>query len=180
MMRTTVAAMIPAMFCVVVSAYDHGCPTRGFEETTVTFQQYSVRTIRNEGQGCLEVRKSGKLVYSEQEAERYVVGNTTDEGLGNPAIKPGSSVTGSGKPELLFASWTGGAHCCFSFTILELGDKPTIIAKLDAKHSDGAHFADLNHDGKYEFVSNDWTFAYWHASFAESPAPAVVLALRKD
>ena len=44
-----------------------------------------------------------------------------------------------------------------------------------AEDSGGAHFEDLNHNGKYEFIGNDWTFAYWHASFAESPAPRVIL-----
>ena len=74
-------------------------------------------------------------MYSERGAQVYVVGNNAEEGAGNPEIKPGTSVTGDGKPELVFASWTGGSHCCFSFTILELGEKPRRIAKLDAQNS---------------------------------------------
>jgi len=183
MRRTTGIAFLllsSVVFCVATNADDSGCPTSGFDEKTVPFQQYLVRTIRQEGQGCIEVRKDGKAVYSEHDALSYVIGNNAEDGAGNPTIKPGTSITGSGKPELVYSSWSGGAHCCFTFTVLQFGDKPRAVAKLKAMHSGGAHFADLNHDGTYEFVSNDWTFAYWHASFAESPAPAVIMALRKD
>jgi len=59
--------------------------------------------------------------------------------------------------------------------ILELGKQFSEVAEIRADHSAGAHFEDLRHDGKYEFVAEDWAFAYWHASFAYSPVPAVVL-----
>lgn len=39
---------------------------------------------------------------------------------------------------------------------------------------DGCQFQE-EHNGKVDFVINDWTFAYWKASFAESPAPQIIL-----
>jgi hypothetical protein len=87
----------------------------------------------------------------------------------------GTDITGRGKPNLILSEWSGGAHCCFSFHVLELGDHPREIAVVRAEDSDYAHFEDVNHDGIYEFVGWDFTFAYWRAGFLQSPAPRIVL-----
>ena len=121
------------------------------------------------------MRKNGSLIYRKNEASAYSIGNNIEGAPGIAVIKPGTDVTGSGQPEVIVGSWSGGAHCCFSFQILQLGRDFRVLAKLDAKDSGGAHFEDINHDGKYEFIANDWTFAYWRTSFAESPAPEVIL-----
>ena len=168
--------------CSGAHAGSRACPQKGDDEQTAKFRNYTFRTIRTEDKGCIEVRKDNKVVYSESEEDvsSYVIGNNLWEAAGNSVIKPGTDITGSGRPQLLFASWSGGAHCCFTFRVLELGERPHIIATLDAGDSDGAHFADLKGDGRYEFVANDWTFAYWHASFAASPAPALILSWQDD
>ncbi|MBI3194896.1 MAG: hypothetical protein HYZ34_10590 [Ignavibacteriae bacterium] len=38
-----------------------------------------------------------------------------------------------------------------------------------------ADFKDVNGDSIPEFLGADWTFAYWKTSFAESPAPSIIL-----
>ncbi|MGC2112206.1 MAG: hypothetical protein WA655_21990 [Candidatus Korobacteraceae bacterium] len=141
----------------------------------MTIQQYAVRTIRGEYQGCLEVRKAAEVIYRKNDASAYYIGNNIEGGPGIPEIKPGTDITGSGQPEVLVGSWSGGAHCCFGFQVLQLGKEFKVLATLDAKDSGGAHFEDINHDAKYEFIADDWAFAYWHTSFAESPAPTVIL-----
>lgn len=42
-------------------------------------------------------------------------------------------------------------------------------------HMSKVIFADIDKDGVYEAIANDFTFAYWKTSFAESPAPMVIL-----
>jgi hypothetical protein len=75
----------------------------------------------------------------------------------------GTDITGAGKPNAIVSDWSGGAHCCFTLRIFELGKQFKEIAKIEAGHSDGAKFVDLDHDGFYEFEGNDWAFAYWES-----------------
>ena len=90
--------------------------------------------------GCVEVRNGGKLIYSKSDASACYIGNNIEGGPGIPDIKLGIDVTGSGSPEMIIGHWTGGAHCCFGFTVLELGKELRVVAELDAKDSGGAHF----------------------------------------
>jgi hypothetical protein len=80
-----------------------------------------------------------------------------------------------GRPNLILVEWTGGAHCCFIFRVFQLDQNIREVAALDVRDAEKSYFADLDHDGIYEFVTNDYTFAYWHSSFAGSPAPCVIL-----
>ena len=153
------------------------CPQSGSGEQMAEYKDYVIRTIDTGTYGCLEVRKAGVVVYKESDALWYGIGNKIGGRSidGVPAIPIGTDITGGGIPEAIVWSWSGGAHCCYTFQILELGKQFAQVAEIGADHSEGAHFEDLGHDGKYEFVGEDWAFAYWHASFARSPAPAVVL-----
>jgi hypothetical protein len=153
------------------------CPQDGFDQQTAKFQDYVIRTIRTDGLGCLEVRKADTVVLQQSDAVAYGIGNSIyGEGQeGIPDIPIGTDVTGGRIPEVIVWSWSGGAHCCFKFHVLQLGKQLLPVAEIDAEESDGAHFADVNHDGKYEFIGADWAFAYWHASFAQSPAPSIIL-----
>ena len=90
-------------------------------------------------------------------------------------IPVGTDVTGSGNPDAIIGEWSGGAHCCFTLHVFEIGDKLKEIGQIRADHSDRSHFVDLNHDGQYEFVGSDWAFAYWGTSFLDSPAPTIIL-----
>ncbi len=61
------------------------------------------------------------------------------------------------------------------FAVFEIGPQFRFLARIDAGHGDLSHFADLDGDRNLEFVGTDWTFAYWWTSFAESPAPEIIL-----
>ncbi len=98
----------------------------------------------------------------------------------NEMIKIGKDITGRGFPNMVVTEWSGGAHCCFNFYIFELGKSFRLVDKLDAGDGDLSHFADLDSDGLLEFVTADWTFAYWNSSFAGSPAPKVILRFDND
>ena len=153
------------------------CPRSGSGEQTAKYKDYVIRTIDTGSYGCLEVRKAGVVVYKQSDAQVYGIGNNIGglSGKGVPVIPIGADITGGGVPEAIVWAWSGGAHCCYTFQILELGKQFLEVAEISADHSGEAHFEDLRHDGKYEFVGEDWAFAYWHAGFAQSPAPKVVL-----
>jgi len=85
-------------------------------------------------------------------------------------------VTGDGRAELVLQSYSGGAHCCFYLSIFELGAEPTLLAEFDGAHAP-VQLVELDGDRALEVQLYDWTFAYWKASFADSPAPRVILDL---
>ena len=67
-------------------------------------------------------------------------------------------------------------HCCTTHWLVALGDGgPRTLARVDALDGQ-AGVADLDGDGTPEWTLADYSFAYWHESFAGSPAPTVVLA----
>jgi hypothetical protein len=145
----------------------------------VKFKDYEVRTYKGStvgGHAAFEVLKGGKKVFekADREAQKYRVGCINADDDGNAVVTPGKDITGQGKPNLVISMWTGGAHCCFSYNILELGDEVKQIGEINAGHSDACRFR-REEDGRLDFIVSDWTFAYWHASFAESPAPDVIL-----
>jgi hypothetical protein len=156
-----------------------------------SYGNYRVCTFYNseEGKGYFEILHNGKRVYK-RKGVKFRIGLIYDDdgfrelkdlgyNISNVPIAMGKDITGRGIPNLVVSEWTGGAHCCFHFYVFEIGSRFRKIAMLDAGHGDVAHFEDIQGDGRLEFVAADWTFAYWHAGFAQSPAPKVILAFRK-
>ena len=147
-------------------------------EHTLAIAGYVVKTFepaREDGQACLLILRSGRIVFRLADESSYAIGQAADEADGIPAIKPGADLSGNGKPDLIVQSSTGGAHCCYTVRVVELGSKLRVLDKYDAEDGDLSHFL-YDQDGhKYVFTAADWSFAYWHTSFAQSPAPKVVL-----
>ncbi|HLO76107.1 MAG TPA: hypothetical protein VK196_06600 [Magnetospirillum sp.] len=98
-----------------------------------------------------------------------------DEHRFSPRAPVGQNVTGDGQPQLVVTGWSGGAHCCHTVHIIDLGEQPRLIQSIDAGHSDLDLFAQLDDDAALEIALPDWTYAYWPGSFALSPVPHVVL-----
>lgn len=88
-------------------------------------------------------------------------------------------VTGDGKPDLVLQSFSGGAHCCYYTLIFERSPRLTLLAELSGGHSP-VLLEQRDEGPALEAVLRDWTFAYWKAGFADSPAPEVVLTLTED
>jgi len=152
------------------------CPLGRNLTEEVKYGDYTIRTYRYpDPEGCLRISKGGKLVFSLTSGQ-FQIGKNFFHDQGIPV---GTDITGAGKPNAIVSDWSGGAHCCFTLRIFELGEQFKEIAKIEAGHSDGAKFVDLDHDGFYEFEGNDWAFAYWRASFKYSPAPRIVLKYRE-
>jgi len=153
------------------------------------YHDYEVRIFRDDefGEGYFEVFQKNKLIYK-QEGFKFRIGlvyadedlGSETKGKGNELVAMGKDITGKGIPNLVVSEWTGGAHCCFYFYVFEIGKHFRKIAKLDAGHGDLSHFEDLNGDNRLEFITADWTFAYWRAPFAQSPAPEIILTFRNS
>jgi hypothetical protein len=86
----------------------------------------------------------------------------------------GSDVTGEGNPDVIIETFTGGAHCCFSTIVYDLG--PTLNQVLKTRESNcGGGFEDLDGDAIPEFITCDDLFAYVYCPYASSPMVQAVL-----
>ncbi len=86
----------------------------------------------------------------------------------------GRDVTGDGHPDLVIETYSGGAHCCWSTIIYDLG--PTLTEVLRSRPSNcGGVLRDLDGDGVLEFETCDDVFAYVYCPYAMSPSVRAVL-----
>jgi hypothetical protein len=131
----------------------------------------------DEAGACLQVMRSGRVVFRRTSDSRdgYTLGQAANKEWKVPAIVDGTDVTGRGHPDEIVSYWTGGAHCCLLHYVFELEPTFRMLATLAAEDDDMSHFAQLDGDGRYYYLSADWTFAYWPSSFAGSPSAAIVL-----
>ncbi|MFC4640059.1 hypothetical protein [Deinococcus hohokamensis] len=88
-------------------------------------------------------------------------------------------LTGDGVPEVILGRFSGGAHCCFDYSVYSLTTPLRRILHAATAHSDGFEVTQLDGQGPRELVTGDWRFAYAYGlSFADSPALPKVYALR--
>ena len=96
------------------------------------------------------------------------------------AVAPGDDLNRDSGPNLLLEAYSGGAHCCFTYTLLALDQaRVTVLMELFTSHA-GAVVVDLAGDGRRQLRTADMRYAYEFCSFAESPAPTVVFALEPE
>lgn len=157
------------------SSEEQPCPQGQNQTDEAHFRDYVIRTFRGPNfEGCVQIFKSAAVVYSLTSAD-FKIGNNFWHGTPIPI---GTDVTGKGIPNAILADWSGGAHCCYTLHVFEIGKKFKEIGRIEAGDGDGDNFVDPKHDGSYEFVGHDWEFGYWKASFSESPAPQIILKYR--
>lgn len=149
------------------------------------------RLVRTWSLGRFEVRLYGDRWYDRPMQVRILHDGRVAFTLTNWALDVGGrdrsgqpvglgvDITRDGVPDLILSEYSGGAHCCSMYWVLELDPEqgPRPLARVDALHGD-ALFEDLDGDGVFEVLTQDWTFAYWPTSFAGSPHPDVTLRLR--
>jgi hypothetical protein len=150
---------------------------------TTNFGEYTVNIYREEG-GCfftpssLEILKNGCRVYGIHGCDFWVHGNKQTD---NATFPCGADITGDGQPNLVIHEWTGGAHGGHIFHLFETGQQFRFIQSINTEHgSPITRFENLDDDPALEFCLPDWTFAYWRTSFAESPAPEIILKYRQE
>ena len=81
--------------------------------------------------------------------------------------------------QILFSSFSGGAHCCTSLVLLEVHDGAWRQIDLGRRDGDTSPLPeDLDGDGLKEFVLADQAFLYAFDSYAGSWPPSVVMAMQ--
>lgn len=84
---------------------------------------------------------------------------------------------GDGTPEVLVDSYTGGAHCCQLTQIFRAGAAGDVRQERNWGNP-GYRLADLDKNGRAEFITADDRFSYRYTSYAFSVAPVRVLTWR--
>ena len=141
-------------------------------QTEARFRDYKV-IISESDESRVEIFKGATLVYA-MDGHRFFIGNPEVNEKKEIATPIGMDITGEGQPNLVISEYTGGAHCCSLFHIFEIGEKFRHIQTIELQDS-CTDFKNLDNDPALELLMNDWTFAYWNACFADSPAPEVIL-----
>jgi hypothetical protein len=86
-------------------------------------------------------------------------------------------VDGDGIQELVFAGYSGGAHCCNTNYVIKLSDHVSVMLELNTQSS-SVKLVDLNRDGVFEAETLDYVFHYWNTGFSGSPSPRIVLSIQ--
>jgi hypothetical protein len=83
-----------------------------------------------------------------------------------------SGTRGDRQPDLIVTGYAGGAHCCYTVHVIRIDGK-VVDNKIPIRDSE-LELDRSTAPPRLRFY--DFAFAYWKTSFAESPAPLVVLA----
>jgi len=139
-------------------------------------ESISVR-IEQGWHSVLTVHHHGDII-TRLEGYRFIPTNESEDWQ-SPTSRPITlrDLNADGTPEWAVLEWSGGAHCCRTLHIFSCGEVPALLDSLHLEDSPFTGLKDLDADGRYEVEAADWTFAYWNAPFALSPAPRIVLTL---
>lgn len=179
--------MVRALALVIVAVFTAGARAEsGITQWTVSPYTVILKTNLDETgpSDALTVFADGKQIYRLADAylrrdltfgeetilddrEQQIPGHDIEDG-------PGHDVLGLGFPNLVFADFSGGMHCCFKAVILML-DKPFRTQTVDL-NDPGGNFHRV--DGRKSLIleATDATFKEWRSSFADSPFPPVTLS----
>ena len=170
----TSSTQTSASMPVEMTAYD--VMLRNIPESEQSYRGYVARTYRDEdkGFGYVVILHNGKVVHFNQNY-RYYLGHVGASAEFDSLITMGKNITGNGIPNLVISEWSGGAHCCTTYDVFELGEAFRHIATIDAGHGEMSHFEKRNGVKGLVFVTFERVFANWRTSSADSPSPKVIL-----
>jgi hypothetical protein len=81
-------------------------------------------------------------------------------------------------PEVYFASFSGGAHCCTTVIVGDEVDGKWVAVPVGEFDGDGNYLDDVDGDGKAEIVTVDNRFLYKFDCYACSAAPLTIHTVR--
>jgi hypothetical protein len=160
-------------------------PARADEQTasggpvTATFSFSSAREFAGADAMQLTITRNGQQLY----AGHPQVGDCDHFHACGPGAGPDRNsvsvrdLDGDGEPEVLLDLYWGGAHCCFFANVYSFDGTGYRAVSHDFADA-GYRLADLDHDGRPEFVSADARFAYQFAAFAFSLFPVQIWSFR--
>ncbi len=136
---------------------------------TGTYPNYSNET--------LSIAQSGTVLYDEP-----VVSRVCNRACAPLSVSAGKSsvqvldLEPGGQPDVVLSLYSGGAHCCDVEQIFSFDPGTMTYVEVEHNFGDpGERIVDLGHNGRYEFLTADDSFAYEFTDFAASGLPIQIL-----
>jgi hypothetical protein len=176
MTLTATASSIPTLTLAPAATQDPNLLPPGYvlvEQRAIGLYYYQLGSPAGAGEEWQEESTYFALALSDQPGVRLFELSGSLVGLD---IHSGMDLTGEGNPDILVMQFSGGAHCCFNYFLLDLGAQAVSNFLQTAPSNCTAELNDLDGDQVYEFLTCDDLLAYRYCSFAASPMAPVVLS----
>ncbi len=162
------------LFSPLVSAADLDPESKMPSTQTGMYKDYIIKFAQGESPNVvlnkLSITRQGKDLFTMEGVQNIRSGTDLKE-IGDLNI--------INSPLLIVDDYSGGAHCCYSTTILKLHPDFKILATFEGKDSE-VEIEKLSSPDSFRVRLKDWSYAYKWTSFAGSHAPEIVLHLVGD
>jgi hypothetical protein len=175
MRRSFVTLLVLAAFAVLAPAALATTQTASQGAVTATFS-YTGHYPNYSGLH-LTIAQSGSVLY-DQPVQSKTCGKFCAPGATGAKVSSVQVIDLDhvGQPNIILNLFTGGAHCCSVQQIFTFDPGTMTYAETEHDFGDpGTRIEDLNHDGRFEFVTADDRFAYAFTDFAASGLPLQIL-----
>jgi hypothetical protein len=125
----------------------------------------------------LTISRGGTIVYDHPVVAKFC-GKLCwpGQGVGRRSSVQVVDLEGTGDPDVVLDLYSGGAHCCTVVQIFSFDPATTTYVKAERVFGDpDAKVVDLAHNGHFEFLTADDSFAYRFTDFAASGLPIEIL-----
>lgn len=158
-------------------------------EAHVAFKDYEIRIFDSnicgdespfKQRSGFEILKEGISIYR-QTGFSFAIGYPLQDDQSTDSIKlrVGDDIIGSGEPGLLISEWSGGAHCCYTFHVFQLGLTFRKIQSIPLLDADGSSFVRRpGTEGMVLYTADYSDFAYFPYGFGGSPAGRVFMSFQ--
>jgi Protein of unknown function (DUF4232) len=126
----------------------------------------------------LTISRDGKSVYDAPVTASECGAQCApgEYGSGKESIRA-LDLDNDGQPDIVLELYSGGAHCCTIDEVFSFNQSTNTYGETAWDFGDpGAQIEDLGHNGHYEFLTADDTFAYAFTDFAASGLPIQILS----
>ena len=126
----------------------------------------------------LTIARGGTVVYDQPVVSKFCA-KLCWPGPAVAAKRPAVQVVDlehTGDPDVVLNLFSGGAHCCTVIQIFSFNAAASSYVATERVFGDpDARIVDLSHDGRFEFLTADDSFAYRFTDFAASGLPIEIL-----
>ncbi len=162
------------LFSALVSVSNVAAESNRLNTQTSKYKDYIIKFMQGEApSGALDkllITREGKKLFTIEGVQNIRDGADLKE------IEDLNNIT---SPLLIVDDYSGGAHCCYGTTILNLHPDFKILAKFRGGHSE-VKIEKLSKPDSFRVKLDDWSYSYKWTSFAGSHAPEVILHLVVD
>jgi hypothetical protein len=141
---------------------------------SLPYRGFSLEKVRNETNGSWGLR----LSQPSDDPLEFNLGNSHLPSVPSHIELGIRNLLGGSSRQLVGRIWTGGAHCCVYYWIIDISSSAQVI--FDSRRYDGDELQavesteDLDGDGIAELTFRNWLRGWRAAAFAHWPAPVQI------